>query len=73
MAVFEFAMSFDGYKHFGSFEKAFEEARLHRRECLEDILNELFVAARSSRHRDDDEFVEDYLELLPLLLTYCRA
>jgi hypothetical protein len=65
--VFEYAMSFNGYEHFGSFEEAFTEARLRRRQTLVDIRNELFVEARSSRHRGDDEFVEWYRELLPLL------
>jgi hypothetical protein len=69
-AVFEFAMSFNGYEHFGSFDKAFTEARLRRRQSLVDIRNELFVEARSSRHRGDDEFVDRYRELLPLFQSY---
>jgi hypothetical protein len=66
-AVFEFAMSFNGYEHFGSFERAFAEARLRRRQSLVDLRNELFVEARSSRHREDDEFMARYREVLPLL------
>ena len=69
-AVFEFAMNFNGYEHFGTFEKAFSEARLRCRESLVDIRNELFVEARSSRHRGDDEFVELYRELLPFFRMY---
>jgi hypothetical protein len=59
-----------GYEHFGSFDKAFTEARLRRRQSLVDIRNELFVEARSSRHRGDDEFVDRYRELLPLFQSY---
>ena len=44
-AVFEFAMTFNGYEHFGTFEKAFARARIRCRESLVDVRNELFVEA----------------------------
>lgn len=64
-AIFEFAMSFNGYEHFGSFEKSYQAANARSRASLEDIRNELFFCARASRHRGDDEFVVRYAELLP--------
>lgn len=66
-AIFEFAMTFNGYEHFGSFEKCSEAANARSRSSLEDIRNELFFCARASRHRGDREFVERYAELLPYL------
>jgi len=66
-AVFAFAMSFDGYEHFGSFEAAAENARARSRATLTDVRNELFMQARASRHRDDDKFLDTYQELLPCL------
>lgn len=63
-------MSVDGYNFFGSFERALTEARLRRRQSLVDLRNELFVEARSARHRGDAEFVEWYRELLPLFREY---
>jgi len=60
-------MSFNGYEQLGTFERAFTEARLRRRQSLVDIRNELFCEARASRHRGDDEFLDWYRELLPLL------
>ncbi len=59
-------MSFDGYKHFGSFEAAAENAKAMRRESLTDLRNELFMSARASRHSDNDMFLVKYNELLPL-------
>ena len=64
-AIFEFAMTFNGYEHFGSFEKSCKAFEARSRTSLEDIRNELFFCARASRHRGDDEFVERYRELLP--------
>jgi hypothetical protein len=66
-AVFEFAMSFNGYEYFGSFEAAAENARTRKRESLADLRNELFMIARASKHCDDDSFLARYNELLPLL------
>jgi hypothetical protein len=64
-AVFAFAMSFDGYEHFGSFEAASQNARTHSRATLTDIRNELFMHARGSRHRGDDRFLEQYRDMFP--------
>jgi hypothetical protein len=66
-AVFDFAMSFNGYEHYGSFESSAEAAKSGRRESLDDLRNELFFEARASRHRGDDEFLRAYSELLPLI------
>ncbi len=66
-AVFSFAMSFNGYNHFGSFEAASENVKLRKRNTLTDLRNELFMSARGSNHRGDDMFLERYKELLPLI------
>lgn len=66
-AVFEFAMSFDGYEFFGSFEAAAENARARKRDSLNDLRNELFMRARASKHCDDSNLLASYRELLPLL------
>ena len=65
-AIFRFAMTFDGYATFGSFEACAAEAAAGRRESLTDVRNELFFSARASRHSGDDAFVETYRALLPL-------
>jgi hypothetical protein len=65
-AVFAFAMSFNGYEHFGSFQAAAENARSRSRSSLIELQNELFMSARASRHCNDDEFLNTYNELLPL-------
>ena len=64
--VFAFAMSFDGYEHFGSFEAAADNAREGTRATLTDLRNELFMVARASRHCQDEIFLDRYVELLPL-------
>lgn len=69
-AIFEFAMTFNGYEHFGSFEQSCRAFEARSRTSLEDIRNELFFCARASRHRGDDEFVKRYAELLPLLQKF---
>lgn len=69
-AIVEFAMSFNGYEHFGSFEASADAAMSGDRTSLELIRNELFFAARASRHGDDDRFVDTYRELLPLLRRF---
>lgn len=66
-AVFEFAMSFNGYEHHGSFEACAKTAKARRRDTLDDLRNELFFEARASRHRVDEDYVEVYRELLPLI------
>jgi len=65
-AVFEFAMSFNGYEHYGSFEECARRASLRERQTLTDLRNELFFAARASNHRGDDDFLDVYRELLPI-------
>ena len=65
-AVVKFALSFNGYDHHGSFEAAAQAATSKRRETLEDLRNELFMAFRSSNHRQDDHFLDVYRELRPL-------
>lgn len=65
-AVFAFAMTFNGYEHFGSREGAFASDRERRRSSLEDVRNELFLVARASRHGDNDDYLQRYLELLPV-------
>jgi len=66
-AIFKFAVTFNGYEHFGSFEAAADAARLSDRSSLDLIRNELFFAARASRHSDNDRYVDVYRDLLPLL------
>ena len=66
-AVFQFAMTFDGYKHFGSFEECAKHAEARTRDTLTAIRNELFFEARSARHVGNDRFLEVYRKLLPLL------
>ena len=65
-AIFAFAMSFNGYEAFGSFEACAAAAKARRRETLEDLRNELFFACRASRHMGDDGYVALYAELRPL-------
>lgn len=69
-AVFAFAMSFNGYEHYGSFEASADAARAKTRDSLEALRNELFFAARASRHRGDDLFLETYRDLRPLLRAH---
>ena len=66
-AVFKFAMSFNGYEVFGSFEQCADAAKSQRRRTLSDMRNELFFEARASRHRMDDDFLRSYEELRPLI------
>lgn len=65
--IFAFAMSFNGYEQFGSFEASASAARSGDRSSLALVRNELFFSARASRHRDDDRYVALYRALLPLL------
>ncbi len=66
-AVAKFALSFNGYEHFGSFQASVDAAMSKRRQTLDDLRNELFVAYRASNHRGDDTFIGVYRELMPLL------
>jgi hypothetical protein len=70
--VFAFAMSFDGYRQFGSFSAATANAKAKTRQTLADLRNELFVSARSSRHVGSDAYIDLYEELLPLIREAIR-
>ena len=72
VAIFRFAMSFNGYEEFGSFEASAEASKQKRRSNLSELRNELFFAARASRHCGDDHYVAVYRELAPLLLAYAQ-
>ncbi|WP_454734457.1 hypothetical protein [Cupriavidus pauculus] len=65
-AIFAFAMSFNGYEHYGSFEKSSSIAKQKPRQTLDELRNEQFFVARACRHVGDDRFLELYRELLPL-------
>ncbi|WP_041741178.1 hypothetical protein [Collimonas fungivorans] len=65
--VFAFAMSFNGYEHYGSFSASMAAAKQHKRATLIDVRNELFTAARASRHMENDAYLNSYRELLPIL------
>lgn len=69
-AIFKFAMSFNGYEHLGSFEASTDAANSGDRSSVDLIRNELFFAARASRHGDDERFTTTYRELLPLFRLY---
>lgn len=64
-AIFAFAMSFNGYEEYGSFEGTAAAAREQKRSSLSEVRNELFFIARASRHSDSDAFAARYRELLP--------
>ena len=61
-AVFAFAMTFNGYEYFGSSEGAYAAARERNRASLVDVRNELFLAARASRHAENDDYLQRYRE-----------
>ncbi|WP_200800783.1 hypothetical protein [Agrobacterium sp. DSM 25558] len=63
----DFSLSFNGYQHFGSFQAAADAATAQKRETLDDLRNELFIAFRASNHCMNDLFLETYRELLPHL------
>ncbi len=64
-AIFAFAMTFNGYEHFGSLEASVAAAREAKRESIADLRSELFMAARASRHSNSDAYVARYSELIP--------
>lgn len=66
-AIFRFAMTFNGYEYYGSFEACEHAARSGDRSTIALVRNELFFEARASRHRGDGGFVGLYAELLPRL------
>lgn len=65
--IFEYAMSFNGYEFYGSFEAAAEVAGRAPRTTLEEVRAELFFKARAARHLGTDLHVRTYAELLPWL------
>jgi len=65
-AIWAFAMSFNSYDQYGSLESAAVAARERRRSSVAELRNELFMAARASRHGDSEVYVQRYEELLPL-------
>ena len=69
-SIFAFAMSYNGYEQFGLFEGAADAARSGDRSSLDLVRNELFFAARASRYRGDDRYVELYRDLLPNLRKF---
>ncbi|OYW35463.1 MAG: hypothetical protein B7Z42_14600 [Brevundimonas sp. 12-68-7] len=71
--MWSFALSFNGYEELGSFEASAASAQLKKRAALRDIRNELFFAARASRHGGDDRFIDVYLELLPLFRKWANT
>jgi hypothetical protein len=71
-AVFVFAMSFNGYEHYGSLEKCSAIAKQKSRKTLAELQNELFFAARASRHIGSDRYLETYRELFPLFRAHLQ-
>lgn len=72
-AVAKFALSFNGYEHYGSFQAAADAATAKRRQTLDDLRNELFMAYRASNHRGDDAFLDVYRELLPMFSAWLKS
>lgn len=72
-AILIFALSFNGYEELGSFEASAAAAQLKKRATLRDIRNELFFAARASRHGGDGHFADLYLELLPMFRKWATT
>jgi hypothetical protein len=71
--IFAYAMSFDAYTVFGSFEAAADIARRAPRSTLEEVRAELFFTARAARHTDTDLHVQVYSDLLPLLEKFSAS
>lgn len=72
-AIFEFAMTFNGYEYFGSFDASAAAAGSGDRSNLTLLKNELFFTGRASRHGDDDRLIDLYRELMPLFAERCDA
>jgi len=67
--VFAFVMSLNGYEDYGSLSASMRAAKERKRATLTDVRNELFASARASRHMQNDGYLSDYRELLPILRT----
>lgn len=63
--IFAFAMSYNGYEEYGSFEACAAAALERPRSTLDELRNELFFQCRAGRHMNSEYFVEIYKELLP--------
>lgn len=72
-AIFSYAMSFNAFERYGSFEATADIARKAPRSSLDEVRAELFFKARAARHRGDNAYVETYRELLPLLEAYSNG
>jgi hypothetical protein len=71
--IFAYAMSFNAYTVFGSFEAAADIARRAPRSTLEEVRAELFFKARAARHSGTDLHVQIYSDLLPLLERFSAS
>jgi len=58
--IFAYAMSFDAYTIYGSFEAAADVARRAPRSTLEEVRAELFFKARAARHVGSDLHIKTY-------------
>lgn len=72
-SIWAFAMSFNGYEEYGSFEAAAAAARERDRASVAALRNELFVAARASRHAGNELYAQRYAELLPIFQQLLAA
>ncbi|WP_343622291.1 hypothetical protein [Roseateles puraquae] len=72
-AIFQYAMSFNAYEVYGSFEAAAEVARRAQRSSIEEIRAELFFKARAARHAGSESYVAAYAELRPLLEKFSHG
>jgi len=71
-AIREFAASFNGYEHFGSFAACADEAKARKRDSLIALRNELFFEFRAANHQGNSGYVERYRELLPLFEQFLK-
>jgi hypothetical protein len=72
-AVFTYAISFNAYEFYGSFEAAANVARRASRASLEECRAELFFKARAARHAGTDSYIAAYQELRPLIERFITA
>jgi len=62
-------MSFNGYEYYGSHSASMTAAKEQKRATLVDVRNALFAYARAFKHLQNEGYLSDYRELLPLLRT----
>ncbi len=67
---FAYAMGFNAYEKYGSFDAAASIAHRAPRSTLDEVRAELFFRARASRHCEDDDYLDAFRELLPLLKKF---